>query len=158
MLSTSFESENLVDSVSYALGQVKTNDFYVQNSKDFKNPLLVEKLPPKTPLTGGTIETIDELPSAEDYYDGTKGLKMTYATCQQYTTQQDACLHQGSCGWCAGNGSCIAGNAAGPLAPCLRGTYKFTAPAADWNPMGSGNYNVNRMNVGGAQLTTFVSK
>jgi len=39
----------------------KTDDFYVQNSKDYKNPLLVERLPPKLPLGGGEIATVDEV-------------------------------------------------------------------------------------------------
>jgi len=80
-------------------------------------------------------------------------------TCNQYTTQQDVCLHQGSCGWCGSNNSCIPGNNLGPLAPCLRGTYKFTSPQNDWNTLNNPQpYALNRMNIGGAQLTTVVSK
>ncbi len=51
-----------VDAISYALAkEMKTDDFYVQNSKDYKNPTLVERLPPKVPIGGGAIETIDEV-------------------------------------------------------------------------------------------------
>ena len=78
--------------------------------------------------------------------------------CQQYTTQPDVCKHQGSCGWCGSSSSCIPGNNLGPLAPCLRGTYSFTAPQSNWNPIPSNNVSVNRMNVGGAQLTTVITK
>jgi hypothetical protein len=67
-------------------------------------------------------------------------------------------MHQGSCGWCGSSSACIPGNNLGPLAPCLRGTYKFTAPAGDWNTLNHENYSLNRMNIGGAQLTTVVSK
>jgi len=83
---------------------------------------------------------------------------MTYSVCQSFTTQQDVCLHQGSCGWCGSSGSCIPGNNLGPLAPCLRGTYKFVSPDSQWNPLPTNNVNINRVNIGGAQLTTVVSK
>jgi hypothetical protein len=56
---TGFET---VEAVSYALAkEKKTDDFYIQNSKDYKAPILVEKLPPKTPLGAGEITTIDEV-------------------------------------------------------------------------------------------------
>src|SRR5690349_15177299 len=129
----------MIEAISYALAkEKKTNDFYVQNSKEFKNVLLVEKLPPKVPMGGGAAETVDEIPSVEDYYDGTRGLKTTMTTCQTYTTQPDVCMHMGSCGWCGSNSSCIAGNKNGPLAPCLRNTYRFSGPLPDWNPLPQG--------------------
>ena len=40
---------------------MKTDDFYVQNSKDYKPPQYVEKLPPRTPIGGGEAVTIDEV-------------------------------------------------------------------------------------------------
>ena len=96
--------------------------------------------------------------SPTDYYDGTKGLKYTYSTCNNYTTQKEVCMKSGSCGWCASTNSCIPGNNLGPLAPCLRGSFKFTAPNADWNPLATNNVNISRANVMGAQLTTVVSR
>jgi len=51
-----------VEAISYALAkEKKTDDFYIQNSKDYKAPTLVERLPPKVPLGGGAIETVDEV-------------------------------------------------------------------------------------------------
>lgn len=51
-----------IEAVSYGLAkEMKTNDFYVTNSKDFKNPLLVERLPARIPIGGGTVETVDEV-------------------------------------------------------------------------------------------------
>jgi len=67
-------------------------------------------------------------------------------------------MHQGACGWCGSSANCIAGNNLGPLAPCLRGTYKFTAPGADWNTLNTNDYSSNKMNIGGAQLTTVIAK
>jgi hypothetical protein len=66
-------------------------------------------------------------------------------------------MKAGGCGWCASSSQCIPGNNLGPLAPCLRGSFKFTAPNGIWNPLGHNNVQVNRNNVSGAQLTTFVS-
>ena len=40
---------------------MKVDDFYVQNSKDYKPPQYVEKLPPKQPIGGGEAVTIDEV-------------------------------------------------------------------------------------------------
>ena len=40
---------------------MKTSDFYVNNSKDYKPPTYVDKLPPKTPIGGGAPVTIDEV-------------------------------------------------------------------------------------------------
>jgi hypothetical protein len=46
----------------------------------------------------------------------------------------------------------------GPLAPCLRGTFKFTSPTADWSPLAAGSYDVKRQEIGGAQLSTIIQK
>jgi hypothetical protein len=55
-------SMDAVEAVAYALAkEKKTDDFYIQNSKDYKAPILVEKLPPKVPLGAGEIATIDEV-------------------------------------------------------------------------------------------------
>lgn len=40
---------------------MKVDDFYVQNSKDFKPPQYVEKLPPRQNIGGGEAVTIDEV-------------------------------------------------------------------------------------------------
>jgi hypothetical protein len=40
---------------------LKTDDFYVNNSKDYKAPKYVDKLPPQTPIGGGEAVTIDEV-------------------------------------------------------------------------------------------------
>ena len=40
---------------------MKTSDFYVNNSKDYKPPTYVDKLPPQVALGGGPPVTIDEV-------------------------------------------------------------------------------------------------
>ncbi len=52
----------MIEAISYGLAkEMKVDDFYVQNSKDYKPPTYVEKLPPKTPIGGGDAVTIDEV-------------------------------------------------------------------------------------------------
>jgi hypothetical protein len=52
----------MVEAITYGLAkEQKVSDFYIQNSKDFKTPTMVDKLPPKMPLSGGAPETIDEV-------------------------------------------------------------------------------------------------
>jgi hypothetical protein len=40
---------------------MKTDDYYVNNSKDYKPPQYVERLPPRVPIGGGEAITIDEV-------------------------------------------------------------------------------------------------
>ena len=55
-------SKETIEAVSYGLAKaLKTDDFYVNNSKDYKPPTYVDKLPPKTPIGGGDAVTIDEV-------------------------------------------------------------------------------------------------
>ncbi len=55
-------SSEVVEAVSYGLAkEMKVDDIYVQNSKDYKPPQYVEKLPPRTPISGGEAVTIDEV-------------------------------------------------------------------------------------------------
>ena len=55
-------NNDMVEAVSYALAkEMKTDDFYLQNSKDYRQPQIVEKLPPKTNLNTGPAETVDEV-------------------------------------------------------------------------------------------------
>jgi len=106
-------------------------------------------------LNTGKVETVDEVASERDYYDGSRKLQISVVTCNQWSTKQEACLHQGSCGWCGSSNTCIAGNAAGPQAPCLRGTFLYTNPRPDFNPFDNPNLKAERVNFQGAQLTTF---
>ncbi len=56
------EKNEVIESVSFSLAkELKTNDFYVANSKDFKSAEYVKILPVKKPISDGVIETIDEV-------------------------------------------------------------------------------------------------
>lgn len=49
-----------VEAVSYGLAhEMKIDNFYVQNSKDYKSPTMVAVLPPKAPINTGPAETVD---------------------------------------------------------------------------------------------------
>ncbi len=151
----SIASSKVTLSTAYEIAKVKTNQYYVDNEANFKAPLIVAKLPKKNNLNIGKPETVDEIASETDYYDGSKKLKITVINCNQWSSKKEACIHQGQCGWCGSSNSCIAGNEHGPTAPCLRGTFLYTSPAADFNPFGDPKLRAHRTNVGGAQLTVF---
>lgn len=96
----------------------------------------------------GPQETIDELPSTTDYYDGSNNLNVIKLNCRVNSGTAD-CLKQSSCGWCGSSNSCIQGNNLGPLQPCLKSSYMFTAPYPSWNPQ----TRVVNDSVGGIALT-----
>lgn len=55
-------SNELVEAISYGLAkEMKVDDFYIQNSKDYKPPQYVDKLPPKTNISGGEAVSVDEV-------------------------------------------------------------------------------------------------
>jgi hypothetical protein len=56
--SSSSETESTVEAISYALGKGMNTDF---NNKQLRDPVLVEKLPPKVPLNTGEAEEIEEV-------------------------------------------------------------------------------------------------
>ena len=97
--------------------------------------MVVEKLPARVNLNTGKLESVDEVASNADYYDGSKTLKLATVNCNAFSSKKDACLHQGSCGWCGSSNSCISGNSLGPTAPCLKGTFLFSAPTNNTAPV-----------------------
>jgi hypothetical protein len=136
----------------------KTHDVVLTNDPAWGSPKILETLPLRQPIGGGAAVTIDEIPSSEIYYDGQMGIKESTHFCQQYITKPQACVSQGSCGWCMGSGNCVQGSNKGPVtqADCARGQYFFEAPNKDWNPITLSNTQTSRMNIMGAQLTTIV--
>lgn len=79
------------------------------------------------------MEAVDEIPSVTDYYDGSRKLNAVKVQCKIFATAGD-CLNQSSCGWCGSSNLCILGNNLGPLQPCLKSSYVFSAPYPNWNP------------------------
>ena len=149
-----------VEAVKSALAKTNNKDIILTNDPRYKIPALTNKLPLREPIRGGPAEAAEEVPSVYDYYDGANGIKHSVTFCQQFITKPQACVNQGSCGWCMGEGTCVNGSANGPVnnKDCLRGKYVFEAPNSDWNPISIPNTRLSRTNVLGAQLTTIVQQ
>jgi len=60
-LATNLNSET-VEAVTYGLAnKMKLDQVYIENSRDYKNPLLVAVLPPRAPISDNQIETVEEV-------------------------------------------------------------------------------------------------
>lgn len=143
-----FNTDNKpVVAVSYG---VAGNGGYVERAGvNYMKPEMVIKISDQIrPPTQGPLEAIDEIPSVTDYYDGGMKLNKVDVKCKLYANPTD-CVHQSSCGWCGSTNSCIFGNNAGPLEPCVKGGYIFSPPMPNWQPQ----TNVINENVGGVKLT-----
>mmetsp|Transcript_21201 Transcript_21201/g.21986 ORF Transcript_21201/g.21986 Transcript_21201/m.21986 type:complete len:196 (-) Transcript_21201:156-743(-) len=148
------------NAVNSAYAKTNNKDVVLTNDPYYKTPTLAMKLPLRRPISSGPPESADEIPSVENYYDGSMGVKHSASFCQQFITKPEACVNQGNCGWCYGEGTCIGGNSKGPISnkDCLRGKYVYEAPSPNWNPINMPNTKLSRANVMGAQLTTIVQQ
>lgn len=147
-----------VDATNYALAKNTNQDIFGSN---FKPPTLVERLPPKKGIETGGPEIIEEIPSLDNYYDGSVGLKTSVTRCNAYETKPQACVNNGGCGWCLETNRCVEGSAKGPASgACLLGRYVFESPDANWNPLNkdAGNVRLDRVNILNAQLSTFTQQ
>jgi len=103
----------------------------------------------------GVIGEAEEVKTGKFYYDGTAGLgSAIHVNCDVMSTVPSQCVHNSSCGWCGSSSSCIPGNSRGPLANCLRSTYLYTAPSAEWNPIRAGTINIRAVDKGGNPVLT----
>ncbi len=95
---------------------------------------MIPRLPTKFDLPkSGLIETVDEIPSPTDFYDGSKHLNVIKINCTVYSNPK-VCLTHSNCGWCGSSNSCILGNNLGPQQPCMRSSYVYSAPYPNWKP------------------------
>ena len=46
---------------SYAIAKTNTDQFFINNQKGYATPEYVATLPPRKPITGGKIVSIDEV-------------------------------------------------------------------------------------------------
>ena len=124
---------------------------------------MVSKLPAKLgPPAPGPLEAVQEVnkinnliltkifqvPTATNYYDGEKKLNTIKIKCKIHANPTE-CLHHSSCGWCSASNSCIIGNNMGPLEPCVKSSFIFSAPYPNFNP----KTKVINENVGGLSMT-----
>jgi hypothetical protein len=47
--------------ISYGIAATKTDQYFVNNQKGYVTPTYVNTLPPRKPISGGQIETVEEV-------------------------------------------------------------------------------------------------
>jgi len=115
---------------------------------------MVSHLPEKFDLPPpGQSETVDEIPSPTDFYDGTGNLNVIKINCTVYSNPK-VCLTHSNCGWCGASNSCILGNNLGPQQACVRSSYIYSAPYPNWTP----EMSVVTGNIGGVSLNMINKK
>ncbi len=62
--------------------------------------------------------------------------------CSSYSLKPQLCVGNAQCGWCGQNNSCIPGTPSGPLAPCFKDTFLYSAQNPNWNPFRAGTVNI----------------
>lgn len=121
--------------VSYSVASTKVDEFYSQNSNNYKSPQMVTRLPKRKPLSDGTQIVPEVVSSSNDYYDGTKSLKLQTenTSCSSFSNAPRLCVRQENCGWCGASRTCIPGNGLGPRQPCKNNSFVYKAPD-NWQP------------------------
>ena len=76
------------------------------------------------------------------YYDGSNNLSAIHVDCNLWTTNAPSCVKQDGCGWCGEKNACVSGTSSGPLSPCLRNTFLYSAPTPEWTPFKAGAVNI----------------
>jgi len=110
-----------------------SNEF---NKLPYYSPELVSRLPDRIPPPlRGPSETVDEIPSENDFYDGSKKLNLVKINCKIYAKALD-CVHNSHCGWCGSTQGCVAGTNLGPLEPCVKSSFIYANNQNHnyWNP------------------------
>jgi len=130
-----FEGKNTFGAVTYAMGRVShsPNEF---NKLPYYSPEVVSRLPDRIPPPlRGPSETVDEIPSENDFYDGSKKLNLVKINCKIYAKALD-CVHNSHCGWCGSTQGCVAGTNLGPLEPCVKSSFIYANNQNHnyWNP------------------------
>ncbi len=90
------------------------------------------------------------------YYNGRDNLNAIHINCNIYTSDPHSCVHNMKCGWCGQSNTCIPGSQSGPLAPCFRNSYLYSAPTSEWNPFKASTFNTLTLNEKGEPLISIV--
>lgn len=135
---------------------VNNDPYLLQNQAGFKNAKIWPGTLPEHlnyfPYTGvyGAAETGIH---NKFYYDGSLRLgKVAQVNCDFYTTEPRSCVNQKGCGWCGENNQCIAASPLGPITPCIRSTFIYTMPSAEWNPLKAPAINILALDNNGNSL------
>jgi len=115
------------ESVSYNYGVGSTGGYTLRDDAGYVKPQFVPHLEQvaRWARSFPKKETVDEVPSAEDYYDGSDKLNNVRVDCEIFTDKRD-CLTSSHCGWCGSRNCCVTGTALGPAQRCDRTTYIFS--------------------------------
>lgn len=135
---------------------VNNDPYLLQNQAGFKNAKIWPGTLPAHlnyfPYTGvyGAAETGVH---NKVYYDGSLRLgKVAQVNCDFYTTEPRGCVNQKGCGWCGENNKCISASPLGPITPCVRSTFIYTMPSAEWNPLKAPAINIMALDNNGNSL------
>lgn len=135
---------------------VNNDPYLLQNQANFKNAEIWPGTLPEHlnyfPYTG-VYKTADTGIHNKVYYDGSLRLgKVAQVNCDFYTTEPRGCVNQKGCGWCGENNKCIAASPLGPISPCVRSTFIYTMPSAEWNPLKAPAINILALDNNGNSL------
>lgn len=145
-----FESIGKASKGAISYGMASNSGYILppEVSNTYIAPTFVKKLPENMEAPEpGPSESVDEIASTTDYYDGSSKLNTVYIKCNIYADPND-CFRQSSCGWCGSRNTCVLGNNIGPLQSCVKSSYIFSAPVPNIKQANSPiNTNVSGMNV-----------
>lgn len=116
--------------------------FYLQNVSGFKNAQVWPGTLPKHlssyPYTG-EFQDADTISHNNNYYDGSINLakRNSIINCNTDNLDPQACVKNAGCGWCGSSNACISATPLGPIDPCIRKTFTYSAPNEYWNPLDS---------------------
>ena len=102
----------------------------------------------------GVMGTANGFITDKFYYNGRDNLNAIHINCNVYSTNPSSCVHNMKCGWCGQSNTCIPGTLSGPMAPCLRNTFLYTAPSSEWSPLRASSINTLAVNMKGEALNT----
>lgn len=81
----------------------------------------------------GPLEAVSEIPSPNDYYDGSLNLNKVNIKCKIFTVKTD-CIQSSGCGWCGSSNSCMFGTSFGPFQPCVKSSWISGTSYPNWIP------------------------
>ena len=126
---------------SYGPYSYMPNDpYYLQNQAGFKSAEIWPGSLPEHlnafPYTG-VFSSADTGIHNRHYYDGSINLAKRHAmvTCSLNTLDPQSCVSNPGCGWCGSSNTCVNATPLGPIDPCVRSTFLYSAPSKLWNPL-----------------------
>jgi hypothetical protein len=130
-----FETKGASSKGAISYGLASNSGYTIPNELEpnYIKPTFVNKLPDKIDLPeAGPTESVEEIATTTDYYDGSQKLNVVKIQCTVYSDPSE-CFKQSSCGWCGSSNKCILGNNIGPLQACVKSSYIFNAPIPNWS-------------------------